>query len=113
VKFFSIFGGNRARPGHWPPGDKCFVLSLLGGTDIDLRETDLPGGEVELTAVSFLGGATVLVPPGVSIRSSAVGLFGGVNVKRQPSAEEWRGSLHVKGVAILGGITVETRAPEA
>jgi hypothetical protein len=55
-------------------------LSIFGTIDLDLRETTLPGSEVELTIRNIFGTVTVLVPAGVDVRLDGGGLLASQHV---------------------------------
>ncbi|MGZ6608884.1 MAG: hypothetical protein ACXVFI_17670, partial [Solirubrobacteraceae bacterium] len=43
----SIMGGHDKR-GRWRPAPRCTVLNIMGGSDIDLNDAELPGPLTEL-----------------------------------------------------------------
>ena len=39
------------RRGHWRPAARNFVITVMGGTELDFRELQLPAGETELVVL--------------------------------------------------------------
>jgi Domain of unknown function (DUF1707) len=56
--------GGLSVSGPWRMERKVIVVSLIGGADLDLSQTQLAAPEVTLTKVSLLGGVSIGVPPG-------------------------------------------------
>jgi len=61
---FTVMGGREKR-GNWIPGDPQLVLTIMGGTEIDL--TQVQAREVNLTLFTLMGGVEVIVPPGADV----------------------------------------------
>ena len=105
---FAVFSGAR-RTGNWTVGRSNRVVAIMGGAVVDLREVDLsPGEEVLVDVLSIFGGAHILVPPHARVTTSVSALFGGVEELNQ-GAPAGAPRIRVNGLAIFGGIHVESR----
>jgi hypothetical protein len=115
----NIFWGGKRRiiSKNFSGGD---IVTIFGGFDIDLRESDMLGNQIEIEVVSIFGGGDIRVPLGWEVVMDAVGIFGGCGDRTQhpdqppPGATNPDGSrvphpkrLIVKGVAIFGGLNVK------
>ena len=55
------------------------MVALLGTCRLDLRDAHLDGEVSKMTATVFLGGVTIVIPPGVEVRPSGLSLLGGAS----------------------------------
>jgi hypothetical protein len=108
----AVLGGVE-RHGHWtvPRNLKC--KAVLGGIVLDLREAAFPRGVTEIEVKAVLGGAQIIVPPGLAVEVSGSAILGGVDhVDRMPAhPDPDRPVLRVRGFAVLGGVAVQTMLP--
>src|SRR5215471_472443 len=74
----SIFGGID-RKGRWRVARRHWVVSMFGGSDLDLREASLEGGEATISIVDLFGGTDLYVPDGIEVDFDGFGLFGGAD----------------------------------
>jgi hypothetical protein len=99
----SVLGGSD-RKGHWRIARRCTVISVLGGSDLDLNEAELADDQVELTVFSVLGGSDLRVPEGLNVEVSEFALLGGNEVELGVARPDPGGPvLKVRMLAILGG----------
>src|SRR5690606_16143147 len=74
---------------------------------------DLPGGTTELFIVAVMGGAEIIVPPGLAVDCSGIGILGGF--EHQADLRDHAGStaplLRINGFALMGGVEVTVRLP--
>lgn len=104
----SIFGGAKKNiiSKNFRGGD---LVSIFGGTEIDLTRADFTGTAViELTTI--FGGTKLIVPPTWAVRSEAVTIFGGMDDKRsvQTATESPEKTLLLKGTVLFGGIDIRS-----
>ncbi len=105
--------GGVERKGRWIPARQNFAVALMGGVVLDFREALLPPGETEVWVFTVMGGADIIVPPGLTVESDGVAILGGfehledVAVSPDPDAPV----LHIRGLAIMGGVDVTVRYP--
>jgi hypothetical protein len=115
----NIFWGRRRRiiSRNFVGGE---IVNIFGGFDVDLRESDIQGGEVEIEVVTIFGGGEIRVPGNWEVIMETVGIFGGCNDhtahpdRTGPGATAPNGSalpqpkrLVIKGVAIFGGLAIK------
>jgi hypothetical protein len=102
----AVLGGHDKK-GRWRVGGKCTVISVLGGSDIDLNDAELSGQVTQITMFSLLGGSDIRVPDGVNVQVSDFALMGGNDVTLgdevpPPGAP----TIQIRLVSILGGSEV-------
>jgi uncharacterized protein DUF1707 len=83
-------------------------VSLIGGADLDLRETRLAASEVTLTKVSLIGGVDLKVPRGVRVRVSGFSLLGGRSIQLDDPPGANAPTLHVRAFSLVGGVRVRS-----
>jgi hypothetical protein len=103
------------RSGRWQVPARIKAVTVLGGVHLDLREAVLPGREVEIRATCVLGGVEIIVPPEVHVVDDGWALVGGREVPPDSTQSARRDApvLRIKGVSILGGISVRRKPREA
>lgn len=107
----AILGGT-ARKGRWVPGKVNYVVSVLGGSELDFREVALGSSTVDVQVTAVLGGTTITVPPEVVIENQVLGILGGVDVKGHSTAEPGNPNapcIRIRGVAVLGGVEIRVK----
>ncbi len=102
----SIFGGID-RKGRWRVARRHWVVSMFGGSDLDLRQASLEGGEATISIVDLFGGTDLYVPDGIEVDFNGVGLFGGADehggdLPTHPGAP----LLRVRAFSLFGGTDV-------
>lgn len=107
----SIMGGVERR-GAWRPAANTFVLALMGGSELDFRDVVLPPGPTEVFILAFMGGAEVIVPPGLAVEASGLAIMGGFTHSTPPAVPDPNAPLlRVSGLAVMGGVDVTVRLP--
>lgn len=106
-----IGGGTRA--GAWVPARDNWVVNVIAGSVLDLREAQLGPGATEIHVISIIGGVQILVPPDVRVECSGIGIIGSFEHKPTvPSTTDPEAPvIRVNGVAIIGGVKVSVRYP--
>lgn len=108
----AIMGGYEKK-GQWTPPRKLQSLAIMGGAGLDFREAKMPPGVTEVNILAIMGGAEVLVPPGLAVETHGFGFMGGfegvdqVGVDQDPDAPR----LVIRGLAIMGAVEVKVRLP--
>ncbi|MFD7470349.1 DUF1707 SHOCT-like domain-containing protein [Streptomyces tendae] len=102
------------RKGRWTVPRRFNSFAFWGGGEIDLREADFAAGEVVINCVAIMGGANVIVPPGVEVIVRGIGIMGGFDhseegVPGDPGAPR----VIVTGFAFWGGVGVERKVTRA
>jgi hypothetical protein len=108
----SIMGGTE-RQGVWSVPRTLNVLSLMGGSRIDLREARLPAGVIQLRVLSLMGGVEIIVPPHLAVEANGAAIMGGfAHVERAPATPDPAAPLlRVTGLVMMGGVKIEMRMP--
>jgi hypothetical protein len=109
----SIFGGVERR-GRWRLPRRSFVLSLLGGADLDLRQAEIDADVVTIWVFAVLGGADIYLPEGVEVDAAGFALLGGVDEHGADTPPRPGSPLvRVRGLALLGGADIWRVPPGA
>ncbi len=105
--------GGVERRGRWIPARENFAVAVMGGIEMDFREALLPPGVTEVWLFTLMGGAEILVPPGLAVESDGVAILGGfehledASLGHDPDAP----LLRLRGFALMGGVEVSIRLP--
>lgn len=107
------FMGGAERRGAWAVPHQMRAVSVMGGTLLDFREAQLPPGVVELTVYALMGGVAIIVPPELAVETNGSGIMGGfAHLARAPiDSSPERTVLRISGIAMMGGVDVQTRLP--
>lgn len=105
--------GGVERKGRWIPARQNYAVAVMGGVNLDFREALLPPGETEVWIFTVMGGAEIIVPPGLTVESDGVAILGSFEhtedsvLNPDPDAPV----LRVRGLAVMGGVEVSIRFP--
>ncbi len=107
-----ILGGGTRR-GAWRPARHNYAVGVLGGFELDFRETPLPPGVTEVRVFAFWGGGEIIVPPDVIVEVSTVGILGGFEYRHEHASTQDPDApvLRITGLAVMGGGEVSVRYP--
>jgi hypothetical protein len=99
------------RKGRWSPEARTRVLTVFGGTELDLRDAALLPGLTELRCVAVFGTATITLPPELYAEVAGMGVFGnfeaiGNGAARPSGNAPW---VRITGAAVFGNVTVIVR----
>ena len=103
----AVFGGVRRRvaTSNFRGGR---VSAVMGGAEIDLTGAGLEGGKATLTAEAIMGGIEIRLSRDWRVVIDGAPILGSIEDKRRNVPEgESKGTLYVRGTAILGGITIK------
>ena len=108
----AVMGGAERR-GHWQPAKKTVVVAVMGGALLDFRDVQLPPGETEVTVICLMGGAEIIVPPGMNVDSGGIAIMGGfAHLNPIPAHHDANAPvLRINGLAMMGGVEVYVRYP--
>jgi hypothetical protein len=96
------------RKGRWRIADRCTVLNIMGGSDIDLNDVELSEPVTQINVYSFWGGGEIRVPDGVEVHVSNIGIMGGNDVKLGEEVVPPGGPvIRIRLVSIMAGFSVE------
>ncbi len=79
------------------------VVSVFGGSKIDLTRCTLSPHDNIIEMVAIFGGSTLLVPSDWNVKLEVFNIFGGFSDKRSNINIDTSKTLVIKGVAIFGG----------
>ena len=105
--------GGVERKGRWIPARTSFAIAVMGGLSLDFREALLPPGETEVWIFTLMGGAEIIVPPGLTVESDGIAIMGGFEHREDSSITDDPNApiLRLKGFALMGGVDVSIRYP--
>lgn len=102
-----------SRKGRWRPGERCTAVAIMGGCELDLRQAEITGPTVTITAVSIMGGIDIIVPEGVEVNVGGLAIMGGKDVKVADVPVQPGGpTINVRAFALMGGVSVKTKRPK-
>jgi class 3 adenylate cyclase len=107
----SIFSSSQ-RKGRWRVEGETTAVSFMGHSVLDLRQAEVVGPEISITAIAFLGGVDVIVPEGIEVVLSGVPIMGSnqMSIADKPIIP---GSpiVRVRAFSFMGGVTVRSKRP--
>jgi hypothetical protein len=107
--FVAVMGGNHVT-GRFRLDDDVRVVSVMGGTNLDLRGAELAHPDVTITVLSVMGGVNVIVPPGVEVDAHGViPLMGGRNIRVAAPETPDAPRIRIRGLVLMGGLNVSSR----
>ncbi|HEX4009472.1 MAG TPA: DUF1707 domain-containing protein [Solirubrobacteraceae bacterium] len=103
----SIMGGSE-RKGRWRIAERCNVVAIMGGSEVDLNDAELSGPVTEVTVFSLMGGHEIRVPDGVDVQVSKFAFMGGHEVKLgDQTPPPGAPVIHIRLISIMGGSSVK------
>ena len=84
----------------------------MGHATVDLRQAEVVGDEVTITAIAFMGGVDVIVPEGIEVVMQGVPIMGANQTSiRDVPVIPGSPLIRVRGFPFMGGVTVRSRRP--
>ncbi len=80
-------------------------LAFVGGAEVHVAAMG-PGGQVELSLSSILGGYNVYVPAGVRVVDESSSFLGGVAIDKKTRGDGSNGTVVIRGFNFMGGVNV-------
>jgi hypothetical protein len=101
------------RRGQWRLPRRLRAVAIMGGIELDFRDAVFPAGVTEVSVLCLMGGCEVIVPPGVHVECGGIGIMGGFDTvdRMPPTTDPDEPVLRIKGLAMMGGLHLETRLP--
>jgi hypothetical protein len=102
------------RKGVWEVGPTHSAFCIMGGVDIDLREAVFTSPEVVITANTLMGGVDIIVDARTRVIVEGAGVMGAFEQARdkvEPELTQDSPVVRVRGVAIMGAVTVVRKGP--
>ena len=101
-----IMGGDD-RAGRWRVAERCTVVNVMGGADLDLRQAIVEGDHTDILVLSLMGGSTITVPEGVEVDRGGFALMGGNGLKAEgPIPARGAPTVRVRAYSVMGGTDV-------
>lgn len=103
----AVMGGAERR-GAWFPARQTNVLAFMGGVCLDFREARLDPGVTEINVLAIMGGVEIVVPEGVHVESTGIGIMGGFEHtgKGRFPIDSSVPVLRISGLAFMGGVEI-------
>lgn len=99
--------GDTARTGAWRVDEEVRAVAVLGDVRLDLRQAQVPAGEVVIFATSVLGDVKIIVPDGVSVEVTGIAVLGDKKVRvREAPPGRPAPRVRVHATVVLGDVTV-------
>lgn len=104
----AVFGGGERRV-VTPNFKGGRMISIFGGSKVDLTHSNIVAGDRPMIeVVSIFGGSGLLVPSDWNVKVEVFNIFGGYVDKRIPSQVDSNKTLVIKGITIFGGGEVKS-----
>lgn len=105
--------GGFDKKGPWTPARHTFVLAMMGGGTLDLREARLLPGITEIDIFAFWGGVEIIVSPDMIVDCSGIAIMGGFEQGVGPSTPTSADApvIKISGMALMGGVEIIYRFP--
>jgi class 3 adenylate cyclase len=104
-----IMGGGHSK-GRWRPDNELTALAIMGGCTVDLRQAEIEGPVIDISAVAIMGGVEVIVPEGIAVELSGIAIMGGKDCRvKDVTPLPGTPLVRVKAFALWGGVTVRTK----
>lgn len=106
-RWFVAVMGDTKRRGKWRVDQEIGACAVMGDVVIDLREAEVRGNEIDITAVSVMGDVKIIVPDGVDVDLDGVAVMGDKKVKvdEAPTGRN-APKVRVRAYAIMGDVKV-------
>jgi predicted membrane protein len=107
IDITTVFGGVKKKilSKQFRGGD---IVSIMGGTEVDLSQADFKG-KVMIDNFTMFGGTKLIVPADWSVQSEVVAIFGGVDDKRPPAMNpDPNKIIFLEGTCLFGGIEIKS-----
>lgn len=108
----AVMGGFEAKGTYVVPR-QLKILAFMGGGEIDLREARFGAGVSEIEIYAVMGGAGIVVPPGVRVEMMGSAFMGGFSLSGTDASvlDPQAPVLRVSGFCAMGGVEVKMKGP--
>jgi Domain of unknown function (DUF1707) len=105
--------GGAEKKGVWTPAKQTYVVAFMGGAELDFREARFGPGGTEVIVFAIMGGAEIIVPPGVHVDLNGLAVMGGFGQTGSAPAptDPHAPVLRIGGFCMMGGVEVSIRYP--
>jgi Domain of unknown function (DUF1707) len=98
------------RRGRWNVPKKLTTFTFWGSGVLDLRYADFTSPEVEIRAVSIMGGQNILLPPEVNVEIDGHGVMGGFDREILGDGTPGAPMVKIRGFSLWGGVSIKRKA---
>ena len=98
------------RRGRWNVPKKLTTFTFCGSGVLDLRYADFTSTEVEIRAVSIMGGQNILLPPEVNVEIDGHGVMGGFDREILGNGTPGAPKVKIRGFSLWGGVSIKRKA---
>jgi Domain of unknown function (DUF1707) len=98
------------RRGRWNVPKKLTTFTFCGSGVLDLRYADFTSPEVEIRAVSIMGGQNILLPPEVNVEIDGHGVMGGFDREILGDGTPGAPKVKIRGFSLWGGVSIKRKA---
>jgi len=98
------------RRGRWNVPKKLTTFTFCGSGVLDLRYADFTSTEVEIHAVSIMGGQTILLPPEVNVEISGRAVMGGFDRNTLGRGTPGAPKVKIHGFSLWGDVDIKRKA---
>jgi hypothetical protein len=109
LKFSLAIMGGSSRGGNWVVPRRYLALAIMGGVKIDLRDAAFAARVADIHAIAVMGGVTIIVPEGLPVEVSGLGLMGGIDHSVNGPGVPGAPLARVSGFALMGGVIARRR----
>lgn len=104
--FMAAVMGGYHRAGSWLVPRQLKVFAFWGGAALDLRNARLAPGVTEIEVYCIMGGAEIIVPPGVRVEADGLAIMGGFEATAgdADAVGSEVPTVRLSGLAIMGGV---------
>lgn len=103
----SIMSGHD-RKGRWRVGRHLKIVSIMGGSSVDLNDAELTEKDTTITCFALMGGNEIRVPENVNVVVSDFAFMGGNDSKVGELLPDPGGpTIHIKMISIMGGSDIQ------
>lgn len=104
--------GDRNLTGNWLTSNKVSSFTVMGSTKLDLRDSDLPRGPINVEVFTLMGETRIIVPPGLPVRMNAFAFMAESTAHRSVNqqvhgADTW---VEISGFVMMGSVVVKAMA---
>ncbi|MGD9939631.1 MAG: LiaF domain-containing protein [Clostridia bacterium] len=101
--------GDRNLTGNWLTSNKVSSFTVMGSTKLDLRDSELPLGPINVEVFTLMGETKIIVPPGLPVRMNAFAFMAESTAHRSVNqqvhgAETW---VEISGFVMMGSVVVK------
>ena len=104
----NIMGGSD-RNGYWDVPRNLYLISIMGGSDIDFTDARFGCKKVTIYSFTLMGGNKIYVPENVNVVCQAFSFCGGVSNKAASVAGRNAPTIVVKGFNMFGGTEISLK----